>query len=713
MLLRDSSNPQVSLRPHGAALAPAADPTHFLPKVETGRIIGGVLRRGWVVVLCGMIGIAGAVAYLKVTKKVYRSSGSVYVLPQAPQVINIQAVAPEESKDLEQMRSVEQGMSSSTMMNRLIETQGLASDPDFAAPGTGPETLVKILSSRVVVELRRGTRIIDVAIDDTQPERAKLLVSALVGEYEKWSTDRQRSITAMASEGLAREEIRLREKMDESAGKLQQFREQHRIPGLESPEGSSSSDSLVALNAQLAQAKSERLRLEAEYEAFRKFDPKDPTALAGIGNSDQANEVTAQVRALREKEGEFAVIKERYLEKHPAYKAIVSEIALLTRNLAETTRTAGEALEKKYNVAKENEAKLDKAVLVAKTEAVDIEGLREQFRALGREAVADRTLHDTVAARLRETGLAASGAASVLRWEDTPMTPERAHSPRKIVALGLGACGGFLIGMFFLLGLELTDGKIRDASAAARATASPLLVRIPSSGATDAFRQLRAVLSPDNGAESVRTILFASARAGEGRSFCALNYATALAMQGHRTLLLDADLTSPGLSASHSGAGLGDFLAGDVAPAEACFATDSPNLYLLSSGNSRPDAADLLSGTRFAALLEDAYRWFDRVVIDTPALLSSSDAASIVRYADRCCLVVSSKGNERRELQRASEMVRSSGGSLVGFVWNEVPEKSAGPTGNNVVRRQTAALPHPSEPVAMRRQFTRHGLAAL
>jgi succinoglycan biosynthesis transport protein ExoP len=710
---RDSSNQQISLRSHGVGPAAPADPTYFLPKVETGRIIGGVLRRGWVVVLCGMIGIAGALAYLKVTKKIYRSTGSVYVLPQAPQVINIQAVAPEESKDLEQMRSVEQGMSGSTMMNRLIETQGLRSDPDFAPPGTGPETLVKILSGRVVVGLRRGTRIIDIAVDDTKPDRAKELVSALVAEYEKWSTDRQRSVTEMASEGLAREEQRLRGKMEESAAEVQRFRERHRVPGLESAEGGAPlDDTLVALNGQLAQAKSERLRLEAEYEAFRRFDPEDPTALAGIGNSEQATEVMAQVRAIQEKEADFAVVKERYLEKHPVHKSMVSELALLKRNLVETTRTAGEALEKKYNVAKENEAKLDGAVAAAKAEAVEIEGLREKFRALGREAAADRSLHETVAARLRETTLAASGTASVLRWEDLPMTPEKAHSPRKIVALGLGMCGGLLIGMLLFLGLELTDGKIRDASAAARATGSPLLVRIPSSGASGAFRQLRAVLSPDNGAESVRTILFASARKGEGRSFCALNYATTLAMQGHRTLLLDADLTSPGLSASHAGAGLGDFLSGDVAPAEACFTTDSPNLYLLSSGNSRPDAADLLAGSRFAALLEDAYRWFDRVVIDTPALLSTSDAASIARYADRCCLVVSSKGNERRELQRASEMIRSAGGSLVGFVWNEVPDKS-GTTGESVVRRHVGALSNNPEPAALRRQFTRHGLAAL
>lgn len=699
MTRRDSNqNQQLPASPSGGQLSvPAADPTYFLPKVEMGRIVGGVLRRGWIVAFCGMLGIAAALAYLKVTPKVYRATGSVYVGTQAPQILNIQAVAPEESKDLEQMRSVEQGMRSSTMLMRLIELKEMTKDPNFAPPGVGPESLVKILGGRVVVELRRGTRIIDIAIDDTNPERARELVQALVTEYEKWSADRQSSITQMASEGLSREEGKLREKMEASLKKLQDFREAHRVPGLEAPEGvAPANEGLVTLGGQLARAKSDRLRLEAEYEAFRKFDPEDPGALAGLGGSEQATEVISQVRAIQQKEAEFAVIKERYLEKHPTYKTIASELVLLNKNLTETAKAAGEALEKKYQVAKENEAKLEKEVAALRGEAVDIEGLREQFRALNREADADRTLHDAVATRLRETSLTASVPVSVLRWEDSPMTPEKPRSPRKIIALGLGTSGGVFLGLLLLLGLELTDGKIRDAAAAARATGSPLLVRIPSSGAIEAFRQLRAVLSPDNGSESVRTILFASAREGEGRSFCALNYATALAMQGHRTLLLDADLTSPGLSKEHAGAGLGEFLDGKVAPSEACFATGVPNLYLLSSGSPRPDAGDLLSGTRFAALLNDAYRWFDRVVIDTPALLKSSDGSSIARYADRCCLVVANRGNERRGLQRASEMIRSAGGSLVGFVWNEAPKSGSANPGLHVVHRQPEALPQPA-----------------
>jgi Mrp family chromosome partitioning ATPase len=103
-----------------------------------------------------------------------------------------------------------------------------------------------------------------------------------------------------------------------------------------------------------------------------------------------------------------------------------------------------------------------------------------------------------------------------------------------------------------------------------------------------------------------------------------------------------------------------------------------PNLYLLSSGEMRNDAAELLSGTRFAVLLEDAYRYFDAVVIDSPPVLAVSDALAMARYADRTCMVVRQGAGERRSLRKAADLIRSSGGNLVGFVWNEMPFRSKG-----------------------------------
>lgn len=689
------SNPNEYAISSPASQLPAtvgADPTRFLPKVEPNRLLGIVLRRGWIVVLLTILGAVGLYLFAGRLTKTYIATGSVYVSSQAPVVLDIRAVAPEETRDLEQMRSVEQGMTSSTLLMRVIAANHLAEDPTFAPKGASEQALLGKFSQRVGVELRRGTRLIDLQVEDTDPARAKRLVESLVEEYEKWTNDRQQAITRQASEGLAREEERLRGKMGDSARKLQEFRESHPIPGLEGTEsGSPVRDALGSLSGQLTEATAARLRLESEFETFAKFDSSNPEALAGLQSSERGTEVLAQVKAIQQKEADFARVKERYMYKHPVYKEIDKEIKLMKSNLAETVRAAGQALEQRYRVAKENELKLSSEVNLARGNAVDIEGTREQFRSMTRDAEADRTLHDSVALRLRETSLAASVPASVLRWEGNPLLPEKAHSPRKIVFAAAGCFVGFMSGLVLLAGLEIGDRKVRDTATAVRATGAPLLATLPqighsgdgmvlladpSSSGAEAFRHLRAILAPQPGSSTARTVLFSSAKPGEGKSFCALNYATSLAMQGHRTLLLDADLRHPGLSRQHlAGAaehsGLGGYLEGKVDPAEACFTTSLPNLYMISSGPMRADASELLGGTRFPSLLEEAYRWFDRVVIDSPPILTVSDMLAITRYADRTCLLVRENSSDRRELKRAADLVRSAGGTLVGFVWNQ------------------------------------------
>jgi capsular exopolysaccharide synthesis family protein len=670
---------------------PSRDPTFYLPKVEPSRLIGSVLRRGWIIVLFGLIaGVAALVLFSKMPKT-YLSTGSVYVSAQAPQVLEIQAVAAEESRDLEQLHSVEQDLSSTTVLLRVIEKHGLLGDPSFSKHAKTEQEVLAVLTKRVSVELVRGSRNIAIAVEDTDPERAKALVESIMSEYEAVKAERMEKITQQAGVGLAREEQRLRQQMEESSRKVEDFRETNAVPGLDDVIGGSSLNSdLSTLSAQLIRAKSDRMLLESEFEAFEKFDAEDPDALAGLGRSDQATEVLSLVRNLRDKEVEFARLKERYLHKHPIYKEAANEIAGIEKALDAAVATAGEAVQKSYRIAVENQLKLEKELALARSSAVGVEGVRADFAKLTREAAADRELHASVSKRLRETSLSASVPASVLSWRERPLAPEKAHSPRKMLLVPLAGIGGLFLGLLVVIGLEIGDRRVRDAAAVSRATGLPLLARLPSmkdaegmvlltdpsSAGAESFRRLRSMLMPATSNDRLQTVLFTSARNGEGKSFCALNHAVSLAMQGYRTLLLDADLRSPGLSREHlkegfTDRGLGDFLSGNAQAADGCFRTTVPKLFLMSSGEMKEHAAELLSGTRFPALLEDAHHWFDRVVIDAPAVLSTSDAQAIARYADRSCLVVSESAGDRRELRQTAELLRSTGANLVGFVWNE------------------------------------------
>jgi len=692
--------PDYSLAQPAAPPPAARDATAYLPKVEPGRLFGMLVRRSWIMVLVAAMAVAGMFFYLKKVRRVYQATGSVYVSARAPRVVEAGAVTPEETRDLEQMRSVEQSLISPTLLMRVIDANQLADVPDFNYGTTTRQELLGAFTKRVKSELRRGTRLIDISVDDTDPDRAQALVTSIVSEYERWNAERQGDLTRQVAGGISSEEENLRKRMETSERALQEFRDAHPIPGVGGKNGPAVDD-LGRLETELTKVKSERLRLEAEVQAFRSFDPAHPEAIGAIATGERATSVMSLVRAVQDKEAAFAKVKERYLYKHPTYIEAANELKSTRESLAQTARAAGEAVTKNYQIASDNEAKLTHEVERARADAVSAEGLRAKFEVLEREANADRMTHESVASRLRETSVANAVPGPVLRWEDLPLVPEKPIKPRKTVMMGLAGLGGLFCGLLMAVGLELADGKVRDAASAARATGVPLLVSVanlrdgangdpvllsqPGSDTSEAFRRLRATLAPPGGHNGTTTVMFASAKHGDGRSFCAMNYAASLAMQGLRTLLLDADMRRPGLSRDHlqtaeGNIGLGDYLAGTAEASKACHPTTLPNLYLLSSGPMQANASELLSGTRFPALLEDAYRWFDCVVIDTPPVLSSSDALAISRYADRVCMVVREKASDRRDLRRAADLLRSTGGSLAGFVWNEIPARSRAET---------------------------------
>ncbi|MBK1828214.1 GumC family protein [Haloferula rosea] len=671
--------------------APTSDPTFYLPKAELPRFLGALVRHGWIAILLMVLAAVATWFAMGRMPKIYQSSGSVYVSADTVNFFEVQEMTDEDSEDLESMHSVEQGMLSNTLLLRVIDKHQLVGDPTFAPEAKTRQGVLGELADRVGVELRRGSRYIDIWVEDTDPVRARDLVASIKSEYETWSAERQTALIEEVSIGLANEEGRLRKRMELSEEKLQAFREEHPVPGLEGIRATGSArDRLGILSERLTEAKTSRMELEAERDAFAKFDADNPDALAGLRRSDHGAEVLSLVRDLREKELEFDRVKERYLFKHPDYKRAARDVESVKEDLAVAMITAGEAVEKGYQVALAQEKALENEVAIASGDAVDVDGLRAQFAALSREAEADRELHGSVSRRLRETMLAGSVPASVLSWRDQPLVPEEASKPKRALFTPIAGMAGLCLGLMLVAGLELKGGTVRDTAAASRATGVPLLARIPavgasegmlllsspSSAAAEAFRRLRSVLIPASAESKAQTIMFTGARAGEGASFCAVNHAVSLAVQGHRTLLIDADLRSPGLSREQlkeTPTGLSDLLAGNATAADTCVRTPVPGLYLISSGELKADASELLGSSRFPVLLEEAYRWFDRVVIDAPPVLGTSDAQAVARYADRTCMVIGEGGSKSTELRQTAEMLRGGGAKLVGFVWNEHP----------------------------------------
>ena len=95
-----------------------------------------------------------------------------------------------------------------------------------------------------------------------------------------------------------------------------------------------------------------------------------------------------------------------------------------------------------------------------------------------------------------------------------------------------------------------------------------------------------------------------------------------------------------------------------------------PGLRLISSGPIPPNPGDLVSSVRFAQFIERLKGEVDVVIIDSPPILSASDALSIAPRTDGVVLVCRSHSTRTDALRHAANTIHQGGIRLVGLVVN-------------------------------------------
>lgn len=142
-------------------------------------------------------------------------------------------------------------------------------------------------------------------------------------------------------------------------------------------------------------------------------------------------------------------------------------------------------------------------------------------------------------------------------------------------------------------------------------------------------------------------IMIASAIAGEGKSFTALNLALSLAVEkDSNVLLVDADVGKPQLSrvlGLGEAPGLLDALHDVYLDVESLIRpTDIPSLSFLPSGEGSEEATEFLSSARMEQISELLGRQDGRriVVFDSPPLLQTSESLALARVVGQVVVVV-------------------------------------------------------------------------
>lgn len=400
-------------------------------------------------------------------------------------------------------------------------------------------------------------------------------------------------------------------------------------------------------------------------------------------------------KEIDEAERQVAEMEKRYLPKWPALVEAKELLHILEgRFLQEFNQVMNlSAEEKKYwETSLASLSGADAAALAnAKRQVVST-----RSNVLQRELEAEKSVYDNLILQLKEGNVTRGFASRQFEVVQPPTMPGAPVSPIKSKMLIQFAGGGAALGLAIIMLLGFLDPTLRTVAEVEQFCGIPVvaglpsfkkrdtraecleLTRDPQSKPSEAIRTLRAGLTFLGTAEERCTFLITSSVPGEGKSWVASNLAHSFALQGDRTLLIDADMRRPVqgevFGYGRDTKGLADVLSLGTPLKEVILRSEvSEDLFLIPAGSWSANPAELLSGKSLRPLLEKLSEYFDRIVIDSAPLVPVSDSIPIAKLVQSVVLVARMGRTPKGAIKRAIRVLSDNGSHPVGIVANGLP----------------------------------------
>jgi protein-tyrosine kinase len=197
--------------------------------------------------------------------------------------------------------------------------------------------------------------------------------------------------------------------------------------------------------------------------------------------------------------------------------------------------------------------------------------------------------------------------------------------------------------------------------------------------AIEQYRRLAISLLLMQGQRNLRTLMISSALPRDGKTLTSANLALTLSTSYHRkVLLIDGDIRRPSLHNVFrvpNTVGLADVLRPDGLSAVPKIEVSS-SLTVLPAGLTDQTTMAGLTSDRMRALLTDASKHFEWVIVDTPPVALVSDANILASLVDGVVLVVGAGATPFAAVQRA--VTAFGRDRIVGVVLNRVLTETRG-----------------------------------
>jgi Mrp family chromosome partitioning ATPase len=312
----------------------------------------------------------------------------------------------------------------------------------------------------------------------------------------------------------------------------------------------------------------------------------------------------------------------------------------------------------------------------AQDEMRQLAAQRDRLKGLEEQAAASRQQLQDTNARLDaiSTESAMGGRLAVVSAGQRPMT---AMLDNRMKMAGMGAMLGAAVPFGLLMLSTMIRRRYRSGAELAEdlAQRAPFVAVLPvvqalgtvAAMAARCVHDVRTRIQP-RGAAGPRVYAVSSAAAGEGKTALTMALGFSFAAAGFRTLLVDGDLSTRGLSLAFDAGEVPGLLEATLG-GEPYLLKNRAGVSVLAAGQSTGAHACRLVPSALKQVLGSLREKFDVVLIDADAMLTGVTAAAIAPQTDGVILAVAN-GQRHSLAQQAAGRVEQLGVGLLAAVFN-------------------------------------------
>lgn len=660
-------------------------------------LIRVITRRKWMILGILILGVAFGIFQTIRQTPMYRATASIEIQRQDVEIIQNSQVAPNSIADLPYLETQYELLRSKSLAKRVVELLNLSSDPRYvnqniASRSDRVERAAINLSKGIVVQPRGRSRVILVSYRSQNPVEAARIANSLVENFIETKLESKYERTEYARNFLQDRLAQNKIALEEAERSLVEYARQYGILDIVGAGGETSLDenALLALNNELATAESERIVAEQRFYSVRD----------SVNNNELLE--SPDLQRLRERRSDLAAEYQQNLEKFkPSYPDMVqlkARIDSIDSDISTERQKIVQAMEAEYKTAQAREVSLINRVEELKGDLQDSRDQRIQYTILQREVDTARSQYEALLERFKDVSIASGVGTSQVSIVDRAAVPAAPYSPNLNRSIVLAVILSLSLGIGIAFALNYIDDTIKtpeDVKTKLKLPAIGVIPKVkgkedlileeledPRSSISEAFFSARTALEFATGTGAPKSLLLTSTQPGEGKTSTTVSLATSFAKIGRKVLIIDADMRKPSFvaDAEHS-IGLSGLLTRDALLSDHIISSKVDGLFLLPSGVIPPNPAELLSGPRLQEIIHQAEDLFDMVIVDSPPVMSFTDAPILGAVCQGALVVVRSGKIRRPIAERTIARLREAKTDVIGVVLMQFDAKKAGYSG--------------------------------